>query len=296
MAVIFDIKRFSIHDGPGIRTTIFFKGCPLECVWCANPEGQSPYCQMAHFQRKCVGCGSCVSVCKEGCISFNADKPVFDFASCTVCGKCADVCMEYAVQAIGKEWTESQIMEIIEKDRLYYKNSGGGVTVSGGDPLMQAPAVKELLQTCKKKGINTALETSGFGNADNFSEIIGYVDYLLLDIKSLDEKKLKDATKADLNVILGNLEAALNSSTNVIFRYPYIPGFNDKEAYRIIDFAREKNVKEVDLLPYHELGVNKYAAIGRTYRGMHYKKPDNYLLKQIVDYGAVQGIQVVLEG
>lgn len=267
MLNVMEIERFATKDGPGIRTVVFLKGCPLHCPWCANPESQRVESQMLNFRNKCVGCGMCVDVCPNGARTLADGKSVWNAEKCTLCGACVTACARKAMQISGQEMSIQEILAEVQKDKDYYIASGGGLTVSGGEPLRQAAGVAALFWQAHEKGISTAVETCGVFATSSLDLLHGLADLFLFDIKSGNAEKLKEVTGADLALIRTNLRRAVESGAEVIARVPVIPGFNHEELSmrEIMELARECGVTQMDLLPYHTLGKNKYAALGREY-------------------------------
>lgn len=263
---IFDIQQFSVHDGPGIRTTVFLKGCHMFCPWCANPESQRGAPDLLYFESKCVSCGCCAAVCPVKAIDFSVGKPVFDRTKCIGCGRCAENCTQYALKLSGKTVSASEIMNVVRRDREYYDNTGGGMTLSGGEPLCQPEASAALLRAAKAEGIHTAVETAASVPPEAFDWVLADTDLFLLDVKFADPEKLKRVTGADLNWVRRNLEQAVRRS-RVIVRIPVIPGYNDTEAEiaGIFRLIKECGADRADLLAYHLLGKSKYTQLGRMY-------------------------------
>lgn len=260
--LIFDIKRYAIHDGPGIRTTVFFKGCPLRCPWCHNPEGQEPKPEIAwHFKRCPRECRDCLSVCPENAIKKIGKSVKIDLSKCDLCGKCSDVCAYEALEIVGTERTVQEVMEEVEKDRIFFENSGGGVTFSGGEPLMQPDFLEDLLEQCKERNIQTALDTCGYDSPETLEKISDKVDLLLYDLKLLDEEKHKKYVVASNRIILENLKKLSKKGMKIIIRVPLIAGVNDDDENirKISEFLLSlKNLKQINLLPYHKGGAEKY--------------------------------------
>ena len=296
MINVSNIERFATHDGPGIRTTIFLKGCPLHCPWCANPETWSVKPVLMHDENKCLHCQMCKNECPKEAIVFN---PVFNLNNelCTVCGKCLDVCISDALSISGKRMTIDEIMKIISKDDLYYKKSNGGITLSGGEPLFQIDEVLELMKALKQKNYHVALETTGMYDLKHLKAVEAYVDLFLFDIKHLDADKLKRVTSGDLNVILNNIDyLSKKCSHKVVVRVPVIPEFNQDILKQIILFSESKNFKEVDLLPYHSLGKNKWHNLKKEYVYENLKMMDKEELIQYIEYGNENNILVKIGG
>jgi pyruvate formate lyase activating enzyme len=268
--VIFDIKRYAIHDGPGIRTTVFLKGCSLKCRWCHNPEGISPTKELMLYEYKCMHCKTCEKACPINLITFEKNTPIINRQSCNYCGICQDACPTEALTLVGKEVTVEELMKEIEKDTLYYDNSGGGVTFSGGDPLFQHQFLKEALKECKKMGIHTTLDTSGYASEEIFSSVLDYVDLFLYDLKLAEEEEHKKYTGVSNKIIKNNLQMLIDAGRgeDVIMRFPVIPGITDTEKNidDLVEFvSSRKGVNEINLLPYHDIS-EKYKRLGKEYK------------------------------
>ena len=266
---IFDIVRFSTHDGPGIRTAVFFKGCPLHCWWCHNPEGQLPVAQIVYREERCIRCFSCVDACPNHAIKILDGTPTLLRNACRLSGLCVSVCQTKAREIAGKEVRVSDVMEEVEKDIIFYDESGGGVTFSGGEPFMQPILLQNLLEACKEKGIRTAVETCGFVNAETLMGSSPYVDLYLYDLKVIDNETHRRFTGVSNEKILDNLRQLSHFHDQVIVRFPIIPGVNDDDdnVLRLGDLVSSLgSVKEIDVLPYHELGIEKYKRLGMINR------------------------------
>ena len=264
---VFDIQRFSLHDGPGIRTIVFLKGCPLSCQWCSNPESQSAAPTVMYKKNDCLHCGRCVSACKRKAIGPQNPNWI-DRTLCNGCGECVNACPSGALVLKGRAMTIQQVIQELKKDATTYRRSGGGVTLSGGEPLVQYRFASELLKACKSQGWNTAIETTGFGSAEAVEAVIPYVDTVLMDIKHMDPDMHKKFTGVTNEVILKNAPRIAQIS-NTVVRVPVIPGFNHSmEAIgKIAEFARTlMGVGTIHLLPYHTFGENKYDLMGREYQ------------------------------
>lgn len=265
----FNIQRYSIHDGPGIRTLVFLKGCPLSCLWCCNPESQSPSQEIIFTPTKCIGCGRCVEVCPTGAAELYLEKDNLKAKKlCVACGKCVKVCPSGAKQMIGSYMSLEEVIEEIEKDFPYYQRSGGGVTISGGEPLMQADFVRMLLKKCQEKGIHTALETCGYAKWRDFKKVLEYLDVVLYDIKYMDSKRHKEFIGVGNELILQNAKKIASLDKDMIIRVPIIPGYQDslENMKAIAKFARKLKIEKIHLLPYHRLGESKYSQLGRNYK------------------------------
>lgn len=265
---VYDIQRFSVHDGPGIRTTVFLKGCPLSCLWCANPESQSISPQILYFEDHCVSCYRCLIVCPREAISTREDGKLFlDHQRCERCGACVEKCLSGSRAMCGKTMSVEEVYSIIRKDRIYYQNSGGGVTVSGGEPTYQPDFLFHLLKTCRENGLHTCLDTCGFVSWSTLEPILKQVDLVLLDIKHMDTRRHKQFTGVNNQLILENAMSIRDQGIPIIIRVPLIPGLNDSEEnmLELGEFMRTANLPRIDVLPYHQLGRNKYKALGREY-------------------------------
>jgi choline TMA-lyase-activating enzyme len=272
-ALIFNVQKYNMYDGPGVRTLVFFKGCPLRCKWCANPEGLERKYQVMFKRDSCIDCGNCVSVCPAGIhtISKELKHEVMHNIDCIGCRKCEDVCNESAISIVGQVKTVSELMEIIEEDSPFYDVSGGGVTLGGGEVLMQPEFAANLLMACKQEGINTAIETCGHAKLESILQVAEFTDLFLFDIKHIDAERHYKLTGVHNERILKNLKELLRLRYNVKVRMPLLKGINDNqdEIRRVIEFLMPfrdyKNFKGIDLLPYHKLGVNKYTQLGMDY-------------------------------
>jgi pyruvate formate lyase activating enzyme len=265
---VMEIQKFSVHDGDGIRTTVFLKGCPLRCPWCANPESQSLKKQVMYTESKCISCLKCVEACRYKAILAVEGKPVFYRSNCAGCGECERICPADAIQLSGKTMTIEEILKVVLKDKDYYDATGGGITVSGGEPFIQFEGFLALLKACKERELNTAVETAGQVPGDHMAEAEPYIDHFLYDIKHIEAQALRETTKGNLSEIYGNLKFLAELNPNKItIRVPVIPGFNMKEKVinHIYDWALELKIKKISLLPYHTLGKHKYIKLGMVY-------------------------------
>lgn len=271
-AVIFDLSRYMIEDGPGIRTNIFFKGCPLRCKWCSNPFGISPSPQIVYNPRKCVRCGSCVEVCPEKACSLVEDRIVTDRNSCTACGACEEACLYGARTLVGKAFTASDLLSEISKDRMFYRRNNGGVTLSGGEPCMQWEAAEEILRLCKERMIDRSVETSAFASWEQFYRVIALCNQVFVDLKHIDSGEHHKLAGVHNELIIENirrLSAVCDANgCTMILRLPVVPGLNNDEGTMVktarFIFELHKGLR-VNLLPYHRLGLNKYEMIDLNY-------------------------------
>lgn len=263
--LVFDIQRFSVNDGPGIRTTIFLKGCNLNCLWCHNPESKSLKKELMFYPSKCIGCNECVNMCDLHTIVDGVHK--IGRNECIVCGKCVTNCVG-ALEICGKEISVEEVIKIVLKDIDFYKNSGGGITISGGEPLLNIDFTKELLMEAKKYNIHTAIETSGYASWDDILKIIPYVDLFLWDIKETNPYLHKKYTGVNNELIIENLFKLNETGKEIVLRCPIIPSLNDREEHlKMIGELAEKlsSVIRVDVEPYHNLGKSKSESIGKKY-------------------------------
>lgn len=259
---LFDIQRGSYVDGPGIRTTVFYKGCDLRCAWCHNPESQSRERQLLYYRDRCTGCGTCSAFCPAP-------------ASCTLCGKCALMCPHDAKEICGKDYTVDEVYKIIEKDMPFYQSSGGGVTFSGGECMLQVDFLTSLAKRCHENGIHTAIDTAGHVPWDRFLQVLPYTSLFLYDVKCITPELHRAGTGVSNEQILANLRRlSEETAVPIHIRIPLVPGFNDSdtEMEKIAAFLSTIRHDKVELLPYHAMGEHKYAALGRTYTA--YKLPD----------------------
>ena len=297
---VFDIQRFSVHDGPGIRTIVFLKGCSLFCPWCSSPETQSFARDILFYPERCLGCGSCYEVCSEKAVRISAQGGGrIDRSRCTLCGRCAENCYSGALRICGERKNVEEISKEIERDRVFYSNSGGGVTISGGEPLQQIEFTTAVLQTCKAAGFHTALETSGVQSWELFRTILPYLDLLLFDLKQMDPEKHKKLTGVSNELILNNLKKALATGVQTIIRFPVIPGLNDQteNIISMCKFLHQVNpIKRLDLLPYHQLGEPTYGRLGRRYllEGLEPKAEEE--LVPIAEVFGEEGFEVQIGG
>ena len=269
-AIFFDIQRNSFVDGPGIRTTVFFKGCNLRCAWCHNPESQSAKPQMMFYKDKCTGCGKCKSVCP------------YHLEQCELCGKCTLYCPVDARKVCGKEHTVDEVLKEVLKDKAFYETSGGGVTFSGGECMLQIDFLAEILKKCKENGIHTAVDTAGHIPFESFEKILPYTDLFLYDIKIFDSQKHKQYVGVGNELILENLKKLFERKAKLWIRIPIIPDVNDsiEEIRKIKDFLKTIGTAEkIELLPYHTMGENKYRAIGKE--PQIFKTPDAENMKRL---------------
>jgi len=275
--LIFDIKRYAINDGPGIRITIFLKGCPLSCKWCHNPESQTATAQKLYTEKNCIGAQECVSICPENALELTPKGIVTDFNSCTLCGLCAEVCPTKAMEMSGRMYNVEQLMKIIEKERIHIDHSGGGVTFSGGEPLMHAEFLLEMLKACGDAKLHRTVDTSGYADKNTLLEVAEHTDLFLYDVKHIDSKIHKKWTGVGNKLILENLKILAETRAEINIRIPLIKKVNeDQESIsNIAEFVSKLPGKkpDVNILPYHNIAVNKYNKLGCEYNKFEMAEP-----------------------
>lgn len=263
-ARIFEIKRFAVHDGDGIRTTVFFKGCPLKCVWCHNPEGIDFKPELAYYENKCINCGECISVCPNGAHIIENGIHNFNREKCRGCGKCAQVCLGNALMFYGETVTEDELLPKLLEDKEFYENSNGGVTLSGGECLMQSDFCARILKKLKDNGINTAVDTCGFVPQQAIDKVIPYTDVFLYDMKAYDEDIHIKCTGYSNKLILENIKYIDSCNKAIEVRIPYVPDYNSDQIEKIAVFLKDlNNLTKVRILPYHNYAGSKYTSLAK---------------------------------
>ena len=295
---VFNIQRYSTHDGPGIRTTLFFKGCPLSCWWCHNPESKHREAVVLLNSEKCLACGACAMACPHGAISLCEGTPVLDYAKCIACGQCHKRCPSEALQLVGRSISVAEAMAEIEKDRVFYDESGGGVTCSGGEPLLQDEFLYELLQKCGERGIHRAVDTSGFAPWPVLAHISEVTDLFLYDIKHMDSDRHRSITGVPNDLILDNVRRLASMDKEIHLRVPIIPRLNDDEAnlQRTGLLAMELKIARVHILPYHYLGKGKYQGLGESYEIPDIQPPSTERMQWIAGELSSLGLDVRIGG
>ena len=298
--MIFDVKRYSINDGPGIRVTVFFKGCPLRCIWCHNPESISTKVQKMYNRDKCIGCNSCVEVCPEKCCTMTPEGIVTDRDRCSGCGKCADICPTMATEMSGRIVSVKDILEIVEKERVFFDQSEGGVTISGGEPLLQPDFLIALLDELGSRSIHRAVDTTGLARTELLLEVARRTDLFLYDLKAMDPAVHKRWTGADNGLILENLIALANAGAEISIRIPLIKGVNsDREniekSARFIASLKGP-ARQVSILPYHNIMVSKHLKLGSPFDGGMMAEPSKEEVQEVIKQFAEHGLTATVGG
>lgn len=280
--LVFDLKRMATDDGPGIRSTVFLKGCPLHCLWCASPESIGKVPQLAFHERKCIRCGRCVAACPTAAQELDSRGRQVLWERCNACGGCAEVCPSLALRMIGKWVTAEEVFREIAADKLFYDNSGGGVTISGGEPTLQIHFVRELLEKCRAEGIRTALDTSGYVEWELLERIVELLDLFLYDLKHMNAAKHERLTGVSNRLILDNFQRLKRRQKALVVRFPLIPGYNDSpdNIAAMVDFLAE-GTEQVEILPFNKAAGSKYAFIGGRYALAEAAAPDETTLEKI---------------
>jgi glycyl-radical enzyme activating protein len=300
---VFDIQRFSVHDGPGIRTTVFFKGCNLRCFWCHNPESVGMKSEVQFIGSKCIGCGKCAAACPKGChmvaplrCDAMADgRRLYDRKACVACGACAAACPSGALDLVGKRYAVEDVLEIVSRDAPFYKNSGGGMTCSGGEPMLQIDFLEALLRGAGAMGIHTAVDTAGNVPFSSFERIIPHTNLFLYDIKCMDRAVHADATGTGNALILENIEKLSRAGAEIWVRVPVIPGVNDNmgNMERTADLLRGlSGVKLAELLTFHRLGGGKYESLGKAYEARNLEPAAKEKMRALAVPFTDNGVQV----
>lgn len=309
--LIFNIQRFSIHDGPGIRTTVFLKGCSMKCFWCHNPEGRQPRAEIQYFPEKCISCGECVQVCPNRAHILKDDKHIFLRELCQSAGECVKVCYSEALNLTGKEMSIDEIMEEIMRDRIFYDTSGGGVTLSGGEPVLNSEFSKNILKRCKDEALHTTIETCGNYPWKNLETLLPFIDFVMMDIKHLNPEKHEQVTGNSNELILANAKKLALTDKPILFRTPVIPSVNDtiEEIATISQFVKylmelrmknafQKNRSEkiqFELLPFHRLAADKYRSLAMEYKARDFTTLSSEEMTNLIDTAKSVGLNVLNE-
>ena len=281
--IVFNIQKYSVNDGPGIRTTVFLKGCPLRCRWCSNPESQQIQPELLWNGKTCLHCHHCEEICPQKAVRFIDDRIIIDKRQCIMCGNCISECPSHTLQAAGERKTVAEVMEAIVQDIPFYQESGGGMTISGGEVFLQADFAKELLTAAKEEGVHTCIETTGCCSGELFSQMLQHVDHLLIDLKHYDSQMHQQFTGVSNDIIVQNIKAAIASGISMLIRIPVIPGFNDslQDAESFSKLLKLIGADKCQLLPFHQFGETKYSQLGRKY---DYEDTDALHREQLEDY------------
>lgn len=297
--MVFDIKRFAVHDGPGIRTTVFFKGCPLDCWWCHNPEGQSSKPEMIFRAGRCIGCGACQAACAQDAICLDGGVASTDMDKCILCGECVEVCCAEAREIAGQEMTVEEVMTEVRRDLAFYEESGGGVTLSGGEALLSCEFLLALLRVCRAEEIHTAVDTCGFASWETMDRIREHVDLFLYDLKVMDDARHRRYTGESNELILRNLQSLSQRGHAIRLRMPVIPGVNDDdENIRRVGAlaAALPHLEQVDVLPYHRAAADKCARLDKVYRLPETYPPSKERMSEIAHKLRGYGLRVRVGG
>lgn len=307
--LIFNIQRFSIHDGPGIRTTVFFKGCSLHCFWCHNPEGRHARPEIQFFPERCIACGDCFLKCPNHAHKLEENLHLFIRENCQVCSACVETCYSNALELTGRDVSVEEVMEEIMRDRMFYETSNGGVTLSGGEPLLQADFALALLQRCKAEDLHTAIETCGNYPWHELEKLLPEIDLIMMDLKLIDPTKHQAACGDSNERILANARRLALTDKPIIFRVPVVPTVNDslEEIGSIVKFVQSlvelrmqhSNGKEkgadiqVELLPFHRLAADKYRSLGLEYRAKYLEPPSKEKMRELAAIAEIHGVEVI---
>ncbi len=298
--LIFDIKKYSINDGPGIRVTLFFKGCPLSCVWCHNPESIEDFAQKMYTASKCIGAVKCIQVCPNHALTLTPNGIETDWEQCQLCGKCAEVCPTKAIEMSGREYSSAELMRIIERETVFFDHSQGGVTFSGGEPLMHADKLIDLLDRCGQKQIHRVVDTTLFAKTELVLEVAKRTELFLVDLKAFDTQVHQQYTGVPNELILKNIQVLAENDIDFIIRIPFIDGVNadEKTLHDEAEFLASIpwKRKEVNLLPYHDIAKNKHQKLGTTYQAGNFRTPTDQMIQSAQAIFAEKGIKVTVGG
>jgi len=297
IGTLFNLMRFAVNDGPGIRTTVFLKGCPLSCLWCHNPESQMPTPEVMFAPERCIGCAECVRTCPNAALHWDEGKPVRETERCQLCGECCEECVAEARKRVGYRTTVPELLRQVLRDRIIFEESGGGVTFSGGEPLMQAEFLCAMLAACRCEGIHTAVDTCGYAPAETFSRVSKQADLLLFDLKLMNSYRHRQYTGVGNRLIVENLRSAAGMKRSLIVRIPIVPGVNDDQenASATMSFLESAGVRNIDLLAYHETGEGKYRRLAAEDQ-QKFTPPTDMQMRGLCDQFAARGFVVRIGG
>jgi len=297
-ALIFNIQKFSVHDGPGIRTTVFFKGCPLKCMWCHNPESQNTNKEVLYDSKKCVLCGNCQKICPTNAIKIENNKLTTDISRCNHCGKCNIYCIYGAREVVGNNYSVDEVVNEVMKDKVFYEQSNGGVTISGGEPLLQIEFVEELLKRLKEEKIHTAVDTCGAVNFEILERAAKYTDLFLYDLKLMDDEKHREYVGVSNKIIIENLKKLSLIHSNINIRMPIIQGVNDDNIHieKTLELLKDLNIKKINLLPYHNIAKHKYEKLGLVYEDKKMSIPSEVKMNSFKELFEKNGYIVKIGG
>lgn len=309
--LIFNIQRFSIHDGPGIRTTVFFKGCSLRCFWCHNPEGRHAHPQIQFFPERCISCGDCVVRCPNQAHKLKDEIHIYLRELCSNCGTCTETCYSNALELTGKYYRVEEVMEEIMRDRMFYETSSGGVTLSGGEPVLQPEFASEILKRCKEEDLHTAIETCGNYHWRELESLLPFIDLIMMDIKLINPAKHQSACGSTNERILANARRLALTDKSIIFRTPIVPTVNDnfEDVGAIVKFVQElvelrlKNTNgkgkgaqiQFELLPFHRLAADKYRSLGMEYHARKLEPPSKDRMQELAKIAEIEGMEVLVK-
>ncbi len=297
--LVFNIQKYSVQDGPGIRTTVFLKGCPLRCAWCHNPEGISSKPEIISVQGRCIGCGECRLACPSGASAPGEGALPLRSETCVLCGACVEACPTGARQLVGRQISVPELLETVLRDRIFYEDSGGGVTFSGGEPVSQPEFLRECLLACRAQGLHTAVDTCGLVPTADLLAIAGVTDLFLYDLKLMDEARHREYTGVPNGLILGNLKALGRVHANIWLRVPVVPGLNDAPAdlQATARFAATiPGVRQVNVLPFHRTGLSKAARLGQSSRVAEVQPPSALAMREAVEIFQSAGLSAKAAG
>jgi pyruvate formate lyase activating enzyme len=296
--VVFDIKRFALDDGPGIRTTAFLKGCPLHCWWCHNPEGQSPTPELMYRKNLCISCEECEKTCSQRALSLKDKQLRIDRVKCNLCGACVHACPSGALTIVGKRMNVDNVVEELAKDSAFYGQSNGGITISGGEPLTQLSFLDAILAACKKKHVHTVVDTSGYSSPSALTRIRNNTDLFLYDLKIMDNEKHRRFVGASNKRILENFRMLAEAGSHLLVRFPMIPDINDDEPNiaQTADFITSCGINSICVLPYHRSGIEKYRSLGRKYRLEQTETPSDSRITAVKERFEAHGVSVTVGG